>query len=277
MVDPNQTGKLYVAATPLGNLGDATERLLEALKEADAWVVEDSRRTAKLRDELNVPERDMITYYDEVEQRKLDPIMNRLRRGQTLTIVTDAGTPAIQDPGQLLVDRCHEADIPVRPVPGPSASTAALSVSGFPAEPYMFGGYFPRKQAARREFLLRIKHFPGAVVYFESPNRIRDSLQVVRSYLGERSLMAGREMTKQHQEYLRGTADEVLEQLSEDPKGEFTVVLEPGPDDRVDPEVYLQELLDRGVQLKEAARAAAFFSDQSKSDLYQRGLEYQED
>lgn len=275
MSESPKTGRLWVVATPLGNLGDITERAKRVLSDVDHWVVEDTRRSGRLREQLDLPKRPMTSYYDEVEQIRVDPLFRKLRAGEELALISDAGTPALHDPGQLLVDRCHEEEIPVRPVPGPSAPTAALSVSGFPAEPFLFQGYFPRKQKARRDLLLKLKHFPGSVVIFESPNRILDALAVMERYLGDRRVFVAREMTKQHEEYLRGPIREIRETLDGgEVRGEFTLVLEPGTEDEVDPEEYLKELLERGIQLKEAARAAAYFSEESRSDLYQKGLEW---
>lgn len=267
---------LSVVATPVGNLRDITLRALDALREADAWVVEDSRRAGRLRTEFDLPEVPMIRYYDEVEERQVDQILERLRSGESLALLCDAGTPMIADPGYDLINAAREAEVEVRPVPGASAPVAALSVSGFPSDEFLFIGFFPRTDKKRRDRLLELKYFPGTVIFFEAPHRLRATLRAVRSYLGSRRLFVAREMTKQFEEYRRGTAGELLEFFGEEPKGEVTVLVHPAEPPSPDPEQYLRELLERGLQLKDAARAAARYTSRTKSDLYREGLGIQE-
>ncbi len=267
---------LSVVATPVGNLRDMTLRALDALREADAWVVEDSRRAGRLRTEFDLPEVPMIRYYDEVEERRVETILNRLKSGETLALLCDAGTPMIADPGYDLVNAALEAGVEVRPVPGVSAPVTALSVSGFPADEFLFIGFFPRTDKGRRDRLLELQHVPVTVVFFEAPHRFRATLKAIRSYLGDRPLFVGREMTKRHEEYRRGTAAELLEHFDEEPRGEVTVLIHPGDASAPDPVEYLRDLMERGLQLKDAARVAARYSSRTNSELYKEGLAIQE-
>lgn len=270
-------GTLYVVATPLGNMRDVTLRAKDVLEEVDEWIVEDSRRAATLRDNLGLPKKTMNRYYDENETRQVPELIQALNSGLDMALISDAGTPAIADPGYELISRARAEDIEVRPVPGVSAPIAALSVSGFPASEFYFIGYFPRTAPKRREKLLEIKHLQQTVVFFEAPHRIEETLKAVRTYLGDRELFAGREMTKQYEEYRTGTADELLDVFTgERRKGEFTVLVHPAEEESVDPEEYLEQLLRKGMKLSEAAKVAGKFSGRTRSDLYDLGLDIQD-
>lgn len=270
-------GTLYVVATPLGNMRDVTVRAKDVLSEVDEWVVEDSRRAAKLRDNLGLPKKPMNRYYDENETRQTPELLKTLLSGTDMALLSDAGTPVIADPGYELIHRAREEGVEVKPIPGVSAPIAALSVSGFPANEFLFIGFFPRTPEKRRDKLLEIKYFQGTVVFFEAPHRIEETLKAVRTYLGDRKLFVGREMTKQYEEYRTGSAEELLDELIGDNlKGEFTVLIHPAEEESVNPEDFLEELLRKGMKLSDAARVAGKFSDQTRSDLYQLGLDIQD-
>lgn len=270
-------GTLYVVATPLGNMRDVTVRAKDVLSEVDEWVVEDSRRAAKLRDNLGLPKKPMNRYYDENETRQTPELLKTLQSGTDMALLSDAGTPVIADPGYELIHRAREEGVEVKPIPGVSAPIAALSVSGFPANEFLFIGFFPRTPEKRRDKLLEIKYFQGTVVFFEAPHRIEETLKAVRTYLGDRKLFVGREMTKQYEEYRTGSAEELLDELIGDNlKGEFTVLIHPAEEESVNPEDFLEELLRKGMKLSDAARVAGKFSDQTRSDLYQLGLDIQD-
>ncbi len=269
---------LYVVATPLGNMKDITDRAREVLAEADEWVVEDSRRAGKLRDLLGLPKKTLNSYYDEVEEMRVEPLVDKLKRGLDLALVSDAGTPAVSDPGYLLIKRAHEEDIQVRPVPGPCAPVSALSVSGFPSDQFLFVGFLPRKSKALRDKLLEVKFFQGTVICFEAPQRILETLRKIRSFLGERELFIAREMTKKFEEYRSAPCSQLIEYFTENkPQGEFTLLIHPASEKKIDPEDYLRELLEKGLRLSDAAKAAASFSPLPKSELYKKGLEIQEE
>jgi 16S rRNA (cytidine1402-2'-O)-methyltransferase len=267
---------LYIVSTPIGNLRDITLRAMDVLEEVDEWVVEDTRRSGKLREKLDLPKKPMTSYYDEVEQLRIDELIGKLQSGTSLALLSDAGTPLKSDPGHYLVEACWEDDIPVKPVPGVSASDTALAVSAFPMEQVLELGFFPKKTKAKRDTLLEIQYFPGTVVFFDSPERVLDSLKMIRRFLGDRPVLVGREMTKKHETFHRGAVSDIIDHFeSTEPQGEFTVLVHPVDEPDVEPEEYMAELLEKGVQLKDAAKAAARFSEYAKSDLYQKGLELQ--
>lgn len=269
---------LYVVATPLGNKRDITLRALDVLKEVDEWVVEDTRQAAKLRDLLELPSKPLTSYYDEVESARTGPILEKLKRGKDLALLCDSGTPVVADPGYNLLGAAHEAGIEVRPVPGPSATVTALSVSGFPSDQFLSLGFFPKKSKAKRDLLLSVQYFQGTVIFFESPRRILETLRLLSNLLGNRLVFLGREMTKKFEEYMRGPVRELIERLEADePQGEFTVLIHPGEEETVEPEEYLRELLERGLKLSDAAKICARFAQKTRSELYKVGLDVQEE
>ncbi len=268
---------LYVVATPLGNKRDITRRALDVLADCDEWVVEDTREAGKLRDLLDLPKKPMTSYYDEVEAAKTEQIVEKLKRGRDLALLSDAGTPQVADPGYNLLEAVHRADLKVCPIPGPSAPITALSVSGFPSDQFISLGFIPKKSKAKRDVLLSVKYFSGTTIFFESPNRIVATLRLVGNLLGNRLVFLGREMTKKFEEYSRAPINELIERWEEkDPRGEFTVLIHPGPEETVEPEEYLRDLLRKGLKLSDAAKISAKFSSQPKSELYKLGLELQE-
>ncbi len=268
------TGILYVVATPLGNSRDITLRAIDVLSETDEWVVEDTRRAGRLRELLDLPQRPLNSYYDEVEEARTDALIKKLKQGLNLALLSDSGTPLVADPGYNLVRAAHEAGLDVRPVPGPSAPIAALSASGFPSDEFISLGFLPKKSKGKRDRLLEVKYYQGTVIFFESPQRICETLRLLLNLFGNRTVFVGREMTKKFEQYLRGSLEEALAELEDSqPRGEFTVLVHPGEEKYVNPEDYLAELLARGLSMSDAARIAAKFSSKPKSELYKLGLE----
>jgi len=212
-----------VVATPIGNLEDVTARAVRVLGEVSAIAAEDTRITARLlaRHGLRKP---MISYRAPVERRGLPRVMAALDQGD-VALVSDAGTPTLSDPGQALVTAAWAAGHTVVPVPGPSSVTAALSIAGYGGLGFSFVGYLPRKPGEMRRFLVAIAGERRPTVAFESPFRVRKSLALIAEVLPERSITVTRELTKVHEEVLRGTASEVLAALGERTRGEFTLVL----------------------------------------------------
>ena len=216
-------GTLYVVATPIGNFEDVTLRALRLLSEVDTIAAEDTRVTARLlsRHGLRKP---MLSYRAPVEARTLPRVMAALKSGP-VALVTDAGTPGLSDPGQRLVASAWAAGHRVVPVPGPSAVTAALSVAGYPGPGHTFAGYLPRKPGELRRLFESLRAAERPTVAFESPHRALKSLALLAEVLPDRQLTAARELTKVHEEVLRGTAAEVLEALGGNARGEFTLVI----------------------------------------------------
>lgn len=219
------SGTLYAVATPIGNLEDITLRALRILREVQVVAAEDTRRTSRLltHHAIATP---TISFHAHNVRARVPQLIRRLERGESVALVTDAGTPGVSDPGLELVRACIEHGIPVDPLPGPSALLAAVVGSGFPIEPLLFLGFPPSKAKDRKLWLARVAEAKSTVVLFESPHRIRGLLTDLTILLGERPISVGRELTKLHQEFLRGSAAEVLATLASE-RGEFTVVIGP--------------------------------------------------
>lgn len=219
--------RLYVCATPIGNLEDVTFRLLRVLREVAVIGAEDTRRTRQLcaRYDIHTP---LVSCHEHNEEQRAAEFLAYLRQGRSVAYVTDAGTPGVSDPGAALVRRIRAAGFPVVPVPGPSAVTAALSVSGFPADAFRVEGFLPRRGRARDEALRRIAEEPLPVVLFEAPHRIAATLADLAAHLGDRPLCVARELTKEHETTLAGPARQVAAAFrQEDARGELTLVVGP--------------------------------------------------
>jgi 16S rRNA (cytidine1402-2'-O)-methyltransferase len=221
-------GMLFVVATPLGNMEDVTLRALRVLREVDVIAAEDTRRTARLLSHYAIAT-STISFHQHNVRARLPHLLSRLQAGNNVAIVTDAGTPGVSDPGIELVDACHKAAITVDVIPGPSAPLTAAVASGFPLIPLTILGFPPRRAKDRKDWLVQILAIPHTVSFFESPHRIALTLADAGEVLGDRPIALGRELTKRHQEIIRGTAGEVLAQIGP-PRGEMTVII--GPDNR---------------------------------------------
>ena len=222
------SGTLHVVATPIGNLEDITLRALRVLREATIIAAEDTRHTAKLlaHHGISTP---TVSFHEHNVRARVPQLVARLTRGESVALVSDAGTPGVSDPGLELVQACIAGGIPVDPLPGPTAVMTALVASGFPMNPVTFLGFPPSKASARSAWLQDLADRHETVVFFEAPHRICALLQAATGYLGTRLLVLGRELTKVHQEFLRGTAADLAERLN-NARGEFTVVVGPRPD-----------------------------------------------
>jgi 16S rRNA (cytidine1402-2'-O)-methyltransferase len=219
------SGTLYVVATPIGNLEDITLRALRILREVDLIAAEDTRRTAKLLAAYSIAT-PMTSFHAHNAGARLPGLLHRLREGRRVALVTDAGTPGVSDPGVELVRACVDAGLDVDCVPGPTAPIAAATVSGFPLSSLTVLGFPPVKTMARTEFWCSIAASPGTVCFFEAPHRILRTLGELGQYLGDRQICVAREITKVHQEFLRGPASEVIRCLDR-ARGEFTLVVGP--------------------------------------------------
>ncbi|MFI5089350.1 MAG: 16S rRNA (cytidine(1402)-2'-O)-methyltransferase [Terriglobales bacterium] len=218
---------LYVVATPIGNLEDITLRALRVLKEVDLIACEDTRQTRKLLDHYGIQTR-MISYHEHNEMTRAAELIVDLEQGGRLALVSDAGMPSISDPGYRLITLAIRHHVPVIPVPGASAFVAALAASGLPTDSFKFHGFLPAKSGERRDELEKVRDAPRTVIYYDAPHRILETLEdVVATMGGSRHVVIAREVTKLHEEFLRGRADEVLEKLRErgEVKGEITLLI----------------------------------------------------
>jgi 16S rRNA (cytidine1402-2'-O)-methyltransferase len=228
---------LHVVATPLGNLEDLTARALRILREADAVVSEDTRTTLKLLTHHGL-RKTLIAYFQDSPPRRVEEILDRLRRGESIALVSEAGTPGLSDPGARLVDAALLAGLPVSPVPGPSALAAAASVCGFPVDAFHFAGFLPRKPGKRRKALRELAELEVTLFFYESPHRIADTLEDMLGELGDRKLTICRELTKLHEEVRRTSISAALERFrSGEALGEFTLAVEGRPRPASEPEL----------------------------------------
>ncbi len=280
-------GRLLVVATPLGNLGDMTPRAVEALRGSDLVACEDTRRTRILLSHfgLSVP---VVSCHKFNEASRVEEILAAIRSGSRVSLVTDAGTPGVSDPGARLVAAAHRAGLNVEAIPGPSAPAAAVSVSGFEAGGFVFAGYPPARSAARRRFFRALRMAEEArsqtdprcaawpIVFFEAPHRVEACLGDLMEELGDRMAVLIREMTKVHEETLQGSLREVAKALAARPRrGEFTLVVEGSARSRAisragggDLEAAYRDLLAAGVDRREALRRLARETGARRRDLY---------
>ncbi len=222
---PLVPGTLYLVATPIGNLEDITLRAIRTLKECDLIAAEDTRRTGQLLKHFAIS-KPMLSYFQFNEAKRSEELLERLRRGEKLALVTDAGSPGISDPGERVVRAAIKAGFRVESVPGPSALVAALTASGLPTDEFHFIGFLPHKSGQRRNKLESLKNFEGTLVLYESPYRIERLVEELQAVFPERQVVLARELTKKFEEYLRGTPAELAEVLKKRTlKGEFVVLI----------------------------------------------------
>ncbi len=278
-VDTARGGRLFLVATPIGNLEDISFRAVRTLKEAGLIACEDTRRTQILLDHYSIRTR-MISYHEHNEMTRAPELVLRMEEGTWLALVSDAGTPLISDPGYRLVRLAIRHGIPVIPIPGVSALVATLAVSGLPPEPFRFAGFLPGRRQRR---LSRLHELAGALetlVFYETPHRVNEMLEDAEQILGNRQVVIGREVTKIHEEFLRGTASEVLSLLKARPaKGELTIVI--GPPEQTSSEEHaaapplgfirkeMMKLMARNkLSEREALKALAKSTGIRRSNLY---------
>lgn len=223
---PSSLPGLWVVATPLGNPGDMSPRAREALEAADLVLAEDTRRAGLLFKRLGLQSPPMQSFHEHNEQQKLEAVLERLRQGARVAMITDAGTPLMADPGYLLVRACRDQGLPVTPVPGASAAVTALMASGLPPYPYTFLGFPPRKSGERRALFESFARLRSTLVFFERKDRVWDTLRDARAVLGARECCIARELTKTHEEFIFASLDG-LEDMQRELLGEVTVLIAP--------------------------------------------------
>ncbi|MBN9112845.1 MAG: 16S rRNA (cytidine(1402)-2'-O)-methyltransferase [Pseudonocardia sp.] len=278
MSTDSPAGRLVLAATPLGDARDASVRLRDALADADIIAAEDTRRLRSLVAALDVTvSGKVVSHYDSVEAARLPGLLDAVRSGSTVLVVTDAGMPAVSDPGFRLVAAAAAEDLPITCLPGPSAVTTALVLSGLPCERFCFEGFAPRRSGERRRWLAELVAERRAVVFFESPHRLADTLRDAVDVLGpDRAAAVCRELTKRYEEVVRGSLTELAEWATGEVRGEITVVLAGAAlAEAPSVESLMSEVQARvadGERLKDAAAAVAEATGTSKRELYNAAL-----
>ena len=264
---------LAVCATPIGNLDDVTLRVLEELRAADVVLCEDTRHTRVLLDRHGIKAR-LLSYHEHNEAKRTAELLPRLKAGERVALVSDAGLPGISDPGARLVAAAVEEGVPVTVLPGPSAVDTALVASGRPADRYQFVGFLPRGARALATLWAELSGWPHPVVAFESPRRLPATLRSLAEADPERDVAVCRELTKRFEEVVRGSAEDLAARFAEPAKGEITLVLGPGRpgDDAAASVEAVAELVEAGVPRRRAADLVARLTGASRNELYRRTL-----
>ena len=267
-------GTLYLVATPIGNLSDITHRALQVLRDVYLIACEDTRHTQKLLNHYGINTK-TISYHEHNEQQRAAQLIDQLKQGSNIAVVSDAGTPAISDPGFRLVRAAIENDVPVVPVPGPSALISALIAGGLPTDEFFFGGFLPARSNARRARLAKLQSVPGTLIFYEAPHRLAATLKDAYEILGERDAVVARELTKIHEEIRRGR----LSQLStyyegEEPRGEIVLLIDRNIISAAKPQLNIAALVDQfereGMDQRAALKKAARELGLSRAEAYRK-------
>ncbi|MBS40714.1 MAG: 16S rRNA (cytidine(1402)-2'-O)-methyltransferase [Rhodospirillales bacterium] len=267
---------LHIVSTPIGNLNDITVRAIAVLRSSDAIACEDTRVTARIKSEFNLTA-PLISYHEHNAHKVTSKIIKLLKSGKIVALVSDAGTPLISDPGYKLVNAAIENNVMVIPVPGASALLAALSTSGLPTNRFLFGGFLPKKTLGRRKALEHVAKAGSTLVFFESPNRLIKSLSDMIDILGNRDAIIARELTKRHEEILRGSLKFLVKNIEDNrlPRGEVTVVIGPEQNNKSLPQDQIDRILIESLgkhSVKTAVDAVALETNLPRRSLYQRAI-----
>lgn len=276
-----QKGRLYIVATPIGNLGDLSRRAIETLTEVDLIACEDTRHTKNLCRHLHITT-PLTSYYREKEQEKAMQLVQMLHEGKHIALVSDAGTPAISDPGAVLVKKAREAGIEVVAVAGPSAITAALSIAGLTQTNFFFGGFLPAHKTERQRFLRSISTLPFTLVFYESPHRISATLSDIELILGDRNAQLFRELTKIYEECLQGPLSRLNDHVKSGVKGELVLIIQGAVYEHTEKPDNLEELLlwfrdELHSSLKNAVSTIAADLDLPRTQVYKKALSIWQD
>jgi 16S rRNA (cytidine1402-2'-O)-methyltransferase len=280
-INMNENGKLYICGTPIGNLDDITFRAIKVLKNVDLIAAEDTRRTEKLLNHFKIDNR-LTSYHEHNEKEKSLKLIKEIKDGYDIALVSDAGMPAISDPGLLLVKRAIEENIEIIPVPGPTALVSALVVSGIKTDKFTFYGFVPRKKNIREEFIEDIKKDEKTSIFYESPYRIKDIYKELAEIIPDRKSALVREITKIHEEKIYGTISEIYEKIkSREIKGEIVGIVEGRSKKEPDKENWteisildhVQLFMDNGYTKKEAIKEVATLRDIPKKEVYEIAIQ----
>lgn len=275
-----EAGKLYICATPIGNLEDITLRVLRILKEVDLIAAEDTRRTAQLMNYYEI-KNSLTSYHEHNEKKKAEELVEQLKAGNDIALVSDAGMPGISDPGAEIIKRAIAEELEVIPVPGPTAAIAALVASGMDTDRFVFEGFLPRKGKEREERLQELQKERRTTILYESPNRTKDTLEELAQLLKGRKVALVRELTKVHEEKICGKVEDVLKKIAgQDIKGEIVLILEGNNNIERETEgweemsvfEHLQLLLNNGFTKKEAIKEVSRIRELPKSEVYKEAI-----
>jgi len=274
---------LYLVSTPIGNLEDITLRALRVLKEVDLVACEDTRRTRRLLDHFGIS-KPTISYHEHNEQKRADELVERMLGGESIALVTDAGTPGISDPAYRIVAAAIERGVAVVPVPGATAMIAALVASGLPTDSFLFAGFLPSRKQARRAKLEELKSERATLILYEAPHRIRETLVDAQEILGDRQMALARELTKLHEQFIRGNVSDLIAHFeSHEPRGEMALVIAGSRDDNLSlvEDISISQQVERlmrdeGMSRNDAIKQAARSRGLSKREAYQLLLEEKE-
>ena len=277
------SGTLYVVGTPIGNLGDFPPRAQETLAQADFIAAEDTRVTLKLLNHFGI-KKPMVSYFEHNKYQRGEIICDRIEQGETCALVSDAGMPAISDPGEMLVAQCAQRGIPVVVVPGPSAVVSALAISGLPTGRFTFEGFLSTAKKSRREHLEEVRSERRTMVFYEAPHKLASTLEDMLAAWGNRRIALVREISKIHEEVRRTTLEEAARYYRENtPKGEFVLVIEGAPKEEAvdmtieDAVAFARELMEQGHSAADAAKQAAQASSFKKGQIYRLLMEEKAD
>lgn len=274
-----ELGKLYLVPTPIGNLKDITLRALEVLKSVDEIAAEDTRQSLKLLNHFEI-KKSLFSYHKHNEQGKSSNIIEKLKKGINIAIITDAGTPGISDPGSLIVEKCIEEGIPFEVLPGATAITTALVYSGLDTTKFIFRGFLPRENKDRIPVIEEVKNARDTLIFYEAPHRLLNTLSFLLDNLGDRSIAACRELTKLHEEIFRGSITDSINYFTENrPRGEFVLVISGKSDEEIKSEKesqwidlsieeHLEKVISEGINKKEAIKLVAKERGLAKKDVY---------
>ena len=272
--------KLYVVGTPIGNLGDFSPRAVETLEKVDFIAAEDTRVTLKLLNHFGI-KKSMISYFEHNKKEHGELIVQRILAGENGAIVTDAGMPAISDPGEDLVRLCHDRGVEVESVPGPCAFSTALALSGFPSGRFTFEGFLSVNKPSRREHLLSLEKETRTMLFYEAPHKLGATLRDMNKVFGNREIAIVREITKIHEEVIRTTLDEAVEKYADGSiKGEIVLVIKGAESEKAEDKMTLDQAIEcarhsveSGMSVSEAAKQAAKLSGDKKGDIYKALLD----
>ena len=277
-------GKIYLVPTPIGNLGDITLRALEVLKSVDLIAAEDTRQSLKLLNHFNI-KKSLISYHKHNEQGKSEELIDRVRNGENIAVISDAGTPGISDPGGIVLKKCIENGIDVEVLPGATASTTAIIYSGLDTSAFIFRCFLPRENNEKKEFVESLKDRRETIIFYESPYRVIDTLTFLKENFGNRNIAICRELTKLHEEIYRGSLEEAICYFNDNiPKGEFVLVLQGKSLEEIRNENvakwedmsikdHIIYFINQGMSKKDAIKQVSKDRELPKSEVYKHSIE----